>query len=317
MRSRSAAEWAIALKINSAGSEGKIDGIAVVVRIEGLSRLTRCRVAEPIETVSADAPHADVNLVDQRRGQCRRQVERQCLRMPEDASAEAAGQCFIVGVAGRSLIGVTDAEFIPRVEIVIDLSVELFAAETVQRRDAVCIGAEDRLGSAVLVTRPPESRGVQTIAAREVVIVRQRRLCQLFRNESCRIHSRSIGIPGCARSHEIRASAFGVPPVNEPGPKKTDVVQASCKRGAVWIGCRLDRITDAIYHGNRRSGAARRHLVVVPVIPIVEVAEDAISRAGCERQRVRRGSAIDKQCVPQSEANVLFFTIGPPRLPVS
>ena len=96
-----------------------LDGIAVVVRIEGLSRLTRCRIAEPIETVSADAPHADMNFVTSVEDSVNI-VERQCSGCLETLHAEAAGQCFIVGVAGGSLIGVTDAVY-PRIEIVINI----------------------------------------------------------------------------------------------------------------------------------------------------------------------------------------------------
>src|SRR5436190_18370774 len=98
--------------------------------------------------------------------------------MSEHAASKTVGPGFVVRVAGRSLVGVARAEFVPGVEIVVDLRVDLLPAETGEARDTSSIRSKNTFGAAAFVACPAEARRVQTIAADSFVIVRQRHLAE-------------------------------------------------------------------------------------------------------------------------------------------
>ena len=125
--------------------------------------------------------------------------------MSVDTAPKTAGPGFIIRIACRPFIRVAHTQFVGRVEVVIDLGVDLLAAETGQGGDSTIIGSKYGLGAAALVAAPPIARGIQTIAENlgghtgihdGLVVVRQRHLGQDLCNKSCRIHSCAIGIPG-------------------------------------------------------------------------------------------------------------------------
>ena len=74
--------------------------------------------------------------------------------MPEDAAAETARPRFVIGITGRSFVRVSDAELVSCIEVVIDLGIDLFAAESVQGRNAVGIRTEYALGATVFIPAP-------------------------------------------------------------------------------------------------------------------------------------------------------------------
>ena len=84
--------------------------------------------------------------------------------MPENTAAKPVGPGLIIRVAGRSFVGVADAKFVSCVEIVIDFCVDLFSAQSGQRRDSGRIGSEYRLGTAVFIAGPPIAGCIQAVA---------------------------------------------------------------------------------------------------------------------------------------------------------
>src|SRR4051812_25861945 len=104
--------------------------------------------------------------------------------MPEGLPAKPTGPVFVIGIARRTLVRVADRDLVIRVEIVIALAVDLFAAIARQSGNRGADG-EDIFAAAILVAGPSKRCRIQSVA--EFVIVGQWHLAQELRDKSGRV----------------------------------------------------------------------------------------------------------------------------------
>ena len=99
-------------------------------------------------------------LVDKGRRQRGREIDGKRLRTPEDAAAKAVRPALESRArsARGPFVGVARAELVLRVEIVIELRVDLFPAQVCRRRQAGGVGAERSLRCRPFRGEPSEIR---------------------------------------------------------------------------------------------------------------------------------------------------------------
>src|SRR5207253_7917388 len=95
----------------------------------------------------------------------RYEIEREALRPAENAALKAIRPCRIVKISVGVLVSVGDAQFVSRVEVVIDLGVDLLSCE-------IPAGSEHTLCAAIFASCPTNSGSVQSIA--DFVVIRRR-----------------------------------------------------------------------------------------------------------------------------------------------
>ena len=91
----------------------------------------------------------------------------------------------------------------------IDLCVDLLAAQGRKTGDTRGIGAEDRFGSAALVARPSVTCCVQAVGTRKLVVVGERHLAHDLSHETCGVHGAAVRIPRAALDYGIGAVGAG------------------------------------------------------------------------------------------------------------
>src|SRR5438874_12914868 len=121
--------------------------------------------------------------------------------MPENAAAKTIGpgfKCRACRACG-SFIRVTGAKLVFRVEIVVELRVDLLPAQVCRRRKPARVGWEYAFAPVLFVTYPAVSRRIQAVAADRpgncLVVVRQRHLVQEFGDKTGRVDLSAICIP--------------------------------------------------------------------------------------------------------------------------
>src|SRR5215470_20243792 len=82
------------------------------------------------------------------------------------------------------------------VEVVIELAVDLFPSQLVGSTESGVVKREDAFLTVTLMARPPITGSVQSVA--DFVVVRQRHQAIELGDESSRINSLAIRIPGSA-----------------------------------------------------------------------------------------------------------------------
>src|SRR6187399_1037456 len=112
--------------------------------------------------------------------------------MSERLSAKPTGPVFIIGVARRILIRVADGELVTRVEIVINLKVDLLAAVAIQSGNGWADG-KNVFAAAALVSGPSKRSRIQSVA--KLVVVGHWHLVHELRHESRRIDACPVLIP--------------------------------------------------------------------------------------------------------------------------
>ena len=101
--------------------------------------------------------------------------------MPERFSAKTSRPVFEVGIARRVLVRIGHRDLILRIEIVVELRVDLLAPVAADSRSLRSNG-EDVFAAAVFLARPFETSRVQAIS--HFIVIRHRHLAQELRDES-------------------------------------------------------------------------------------------------------------------------------------